>query len=329
MQLRSVMLEDRHRAVSAGRPRAGTPRWVIRAPLVALTLVAVQFSARPPVAAAAGPAYPVESGYSTTGTFATATEVVTNAANGERYRVYRPADYAAVPFPSPIVTWGNGTNASPDMYSVLLGALASRGFTVVAPIQPNTGSGLAIAAAARFLITQNTTVQSVFQGHLDPGRIAAVGHSQGAGGAVRAATGNPSLIDTVVTFSLPNRGWVSANADCPTKNDCLYDVTRLSQPTLFVGTHGGLDSLIASTSTEQAFYRQVPGHAALALIQNSAGARADHNTIQNSGAPTGFLGYVTAWLSARLRDDPAAAAAFSGAHPELVGNTNWPGSAAR
>jgi len=40
----------------------------------------------------------------------------------------------------------------------------------------------------------------------------------------------------------------------------------------------------------------------------------------------GFLGYATAWLEYQLRGNATAAAAFTGAHPELVSNTNWPGS---
>jgi hypothetical protein len=44
---------------------------------------------------------------------------------------------------------------------------------------------------------------------------------------------------------------------------------------------------------------------------------------------SGLLGYATAWLEYELRGDATAARAFTGAHPELVANTNWPGSAAK
>ena len=42
-----------------------------------------------------------------------------------------------------------------------------------------------------------------------------------------------------------------------------------------------------------------------------------------------FLGYATAWLEYQLRGNATAAGAFTGAHPELVSNTNWPGSATK
>ena len=38
-----------------------------------------------------------------------------------------------------------------------------------------------------------------------------------------------------------------------------------------------------------------------------------------------FLGYATAWLEYQLSGNATAA----GAHPELVSNTNWPGSATK
>ncbi len=43
----------------------------------------------------------------------------------------------------------------------------------------------------------------------------------------------------------------------------------------------------------------------------------------------GEVGYATAWLEYRLRGSATAAGAFTGAHPELVANTNWPGSAVK
>lgn len=275
------------------------------------------------------PTGPVEADYSAPGRYATTTQVAAGPEGGTHYRIFRPADYSALGFLSPIVTWGDGTDATPDQYSALLDHLASYGFTVIAPDQRNTGSGDEIAAAARYLIAQADTAGSVFQGRLDRGKVAAAGHSQGAGGAVRAATANPDLITTVVTFSLPSTTWTTANADCPTKTDCMFDVSRLRQPVFLIGTHGAFDAVIASASTERTFYRQVPGRAALGLTQSSGGKKADHNSVSDGDAPRGFLGYATAWLCAELRGDPVAAAAFDGTHPELVANANWPGSAAR
>jgi pimeloyl-ACP methyl ester carboxylesterase len=292
---------------------------------VAVVLATVMIMSGTTTASAA--AYPVEAAYATTGPYATTTGTATDGA-GNTYRLYYPNDYAALGFDSPIVTWGNGTDATPEMYSRFLTHLASHGFTVIASTLTNTGSGNQIAAGARYLVAQNSAAGSVFNGNLDVSHVAAVGHSQGAGGATRAATNNPTLITTLMTFSLPNTTWVGANPNCPTAADCMYDPSRLTQPAFLTSTRGFLDSVIASPATQTAFYNSIPGHAAVGIIQSSEGRAADHNAIQNANNPGGLLGYATAWLKYQLRGDTVAAGAFTGTK-ELVTNTNWPGSAAK
>jgi len=277
---------------------------------------------------AAAATYPVEAAYTATGPYATTTGSATDGA-GNTYRLYYPRDYAALSFDSPIVTWGNGTDATPESYSRFLTHLASYGYTVIASTLTNTGSGNQIAAGARYLVAQNGAAGSVFQGNLDVRHVAAVGHSQGAGGATRAATNNPDLITTLMTFSLPNTTWVGANPNCPTAADCMYDPSKLTVPTFLTSTRGFTDAIIASPSTQQAFYNSIPGRAALGVIQNSEGRAADHSAIQDANNPGGLLGYATAWLQYQLRGDTTAATAFTGTQPELRTNTNWPVSAVK
>lgn len=279
-----------------------------------------------------GTEYPVQAAYTRPGPYAVTAGTVTDGSGDVIYDLYYPEDYAALGFRSPIITWGNGTDATPAMYSTLLGHFASYGFTVIASALANTGSGNQIGAAARYLVGEATTAGSVFDGNLDTGRVAAVGHSQGAGGATRTATNAPDLITTLMTFSLPNTIWVGPNPDCPTSADCMYNPAVLTQPVFFISTHGPEDWVIASPETETAFYQSTTTQAALGIIENSGGKPADHNSIQdvaNGGNPRGELGYATAWLAYQLRADATAATAFTGAHPELTSNLNWPGSATK
>jgi pimeloyl-ACP methyl ester carboxylesterase len=285
------------------------------------------------VTACGAPAsYPVQAAYTPSGPYGTTTGTVKDASGNVIYDLYYPSNYASLGFKSPIVTWGNGTGGTPAIYSTALSHFASYGFTVIASTLGNTGSGIEIDHAAHYLVAQNGTAGSVFDGNLDVNHVAAVGHSQGAGGATRAATNDPALITTLMTFSLPNTVWVGANPDCPTAADCMYNAALLTQPAFFISTRGPFDAIIASPATERAIFHSVTGHAALGIIRDSGGETADHNSIHNtasSGNPGGELGYATAWLEYQLRGDPAAAAAFSGPHPELVSNTNWPGSATK
>jgi len=276
--------------------------------------------------------YPVQAAYTPPGPYATTTGIVKDASGQVIYDLFRPSNYAALGFKSPIVTWGNGTLGQPARVSTFLGHLASYGFTVIASTSGWTGSGQQIDAAAHYLVAQNNVTGSVFQGRLDVHEVAAVGTSQGAGGAVRAATNDPALITTVLTFSLPNAIWAQPNPGCPTRADCLADPAALTQPVFFISTYGPFDAVIASPATERAFYNSTTVPAALGIIRYSDGKRADHTSIENTaygGNPGGELGYATAWLEYQLRGNATAAGAFSGAHPELLSNTNWPGSAAK
>lgn len=271
----------------------------------------------------------VEQTYTHAGPYATTKSTVTTGK--KKYVLYYPKDYTALHFKSPIVTWGNGTNAKPEMYSTLLAHLASYGFTVVAADLKNTGSGNDIGAAAQYMVHQNS-VSGPFNNNLDAGHVAAVGHSQGAGGAVNAALKNRSLIKTVVTFSLPNKNWASANPDCPTAQDCRPDVSKLTQPVFFSSTRGLQDLAIASPKTEKAYFDSIRGPAVMGIITLSDGRAADHSSIQDTiygGNPGGELAYPTAWLEYQLMGKVALRRAFTGAKAEIVTNPNWHGSAVK
>jgi pimeloyl-ACP methyl ester carboxylesterase len=270
---------------------------------------------------------PVSTNFGAVGPFATTTAMI--AQGTATYDVFRPADYAQLGFKSPIVTWGNGTGAVPTDYATLLSHFASYGFTVIATTLPNTGSGREIDAAARYLVKANSTSGSAFAHHLDARAIAAVGHSQGATGAVRTANTDPHLITSVMTFSLPALAWSTPNPDCAVKTDCEYRLNRVTQPIFFIATHGPVDAVITDPANERADFGSIKGRAALGLIALSEGRTADHASVEDSdlgGNPGDELGYATAWLEYTLRANKQAAAAFSGRHPALVSDPDWPGS---
>jgi hypothetical protein len=309
--------------VAACQPAASQP--AVSQTAVSQTAVSQTAVSQPAVS------YPVQAAFTPPGPYATATGTVTNASGTAVYDLFYPRRYAALGFASPIVTWGNGTGGTPAGYSAFLLHLASYGFTVIAPARPDTGSGNEIDAAARYLVAQDSAPASIFHGHLNVHEVAAAGLSQGATGAVRATTNDPALIKTVMTFSEPNPVWAAPNPDCPTAADCTADPAALTRPVFFISTHGFWDSIIASPATERTFFRSTHVHAALGIIASSDGKAADHTSIENppAGNPGGLLGYATAWLEYQLRGNATAARAFTGPHPELVSNANWPGSATK
>src|SRR5436189_219961 len=80
-------------------------------------------------------------------------------------------------------------------------------------------------AAVRYLIDQNADPSSGLFRRLDLTKVAAAGHSQGAGGAVNTATA-AGLVTTAVTISPPAPQWVTP--------DKSFQVERLTCPTLLV-----------------------------------------------------------------------------------------------
>jgi pimeloyl-ACP methyl ester carboxylesterase len=292
-----------------------------------LATLAVFVGSQGAAGAMASPSAPASATFEAVGPFATTTATITEGT--ATYDVFRPADYEGLGFKSPIVTWGNGTGAAPTDYTTLLSHFASYGFTVIATTLPNTGSGREIDAAARYLVNANSIAGSVFAHHLDVHAVAASGHSQGATGAVRTANMDPRLITSVMTFSLPGLALSTPNPDCPVKTDCEYRLSRVTQPIFFIATHGPVDAVITDPANERADFGSIKGRAALGLISLSEGRTADHASVEDSdvgGNPGDELGYATAWLEYTLRANKQAAAAFSGRHPELVSDPNWPGS---
>jgi hypothetical protein len=289
-------------------------------------IVAVPLSAGAANLSLSPTSYPIDAAFTQPGPDATTTATITEGGQPV-YDVFYPAHYASLGFRSPIVTWGNGTDATPQMYSTLLTHFASYGLTVIASTLANTGSGREIDQAAHYLVAQDTTKGSPFYGHLDVLHVASVGHSQGATGAVRAATSDPALITAVMTFSLPARIYSLPNPDCPTSADCTPMPGLLSQPTFFISTLGPEDQIIDGPANARLAYDLVRGTAAMGVIWMSGGKYADHSSVQdtaNGGNPNSELGYATAWLMYRLRGNTLAAGAFLGTDPELRHNADWP-----
>jgi len=252
----------------------------------------------------AGAASAIETQYKTAGTWAVSTANVSDASGS--YVLYYPTNLGAGGVDHPIVTWGNGTGATPSNYTGVLTHLASWGFAVVASTSGTTGSGDEVLAGANYLVAQNANPSSQFYGDLDVTKVAAAGHSQGASGALNATTQSGGLIDTTITFNLPNPSWVGA--------EHVTDFTQITKPVLFLT--GSNDWLISSTSGQTGYYNKVAGAAAKASLKG-----AGHNNIQGNGG--GYLGYFTAWLLYTLNGNTTARGAFVGSPPEINTNTNW------
>jgi hypothetical protein len=258
--------------------------------------------------AAPAPPTPVQDEYAQPGPFGVVHQGLADPTGTVPFELYRPRDLGEPGTRHAHVTWGNGSFAHPVDYDPLLRHLASWGFVVIASTGDQVGTGEEQLAGVQRASQLDADPGDPLHGHVDLERVAAAGHSQGAGGSVRAANAPSSPIDTVLTFDLPNQVFTIP------PDTKAFDPSRLRVPVLFLS--GADDQLISGTLTNRAFFRSVPGAAGMALLVGS-----DHNGIQHGARP--YPGYATAWLRYQLDGDPVAAAAFTGPHPELLTAPGW------
>ncbi len=143
------------------------------------------------------------------------------------YQLFYPAGLSSDGNRHPVVTFGNGSYATYEEYEALLQHLASWGFVVVVADSSVTGDGTEILGAAQYVVDQNTNAESIFHQRIDTDNIASVGHSQGAGGAINAATQSANLITATAVLDLPDPWWASRPVD-------VIDVAQLTGPTFFM-----------------------------------------------------------------------------------------------
>jgi hypothetical protein len=232
------------------------------------------------------------------------------------HTVYYPADLGAGGYEHPLITWGNGTLASPSTYEAqVFDHLTSWGYVVVASNSQWTGSGQQVRQGVELMAAENADPASPFYRHIDMGRVGAWGHSQGAGGALWAALDMDGVIDTVVTWALPDQLWWCLTPTPSWEPACRPPPTPAELATLSSSVfliRGSLDLGVASESGARRWYADLPGPAAKATIR-----RGHHLDL------SGTLGYVTAWFRYQLDGDLAAGAAFAEPQPELSTNSAW------
>jgi hypothetical protein len=286
------------------------------------------------------PTTPIEQKYFTDGAWAV-TERLGGAccdSSGNKFDLIYPTNLGAGGFKHPILTWGNGTKAKPGQYHYFLKHLASWGFVIVATEDENTGTGQTIVDAAKYMIGENSNSSSIFFDKLEVREIGALGHSQGATGAINAMIKSGGLIKTVIPIELPRQFFCSSKANCT-------DTKNLTAGSIFFidGSADGISpptqySWESGEQSIQAYYDATP--VGIAKVKGTL-IGPDHLDLigqpdcSTDRAPVlaqfmcrngvyGYLGYPTAWMMAQLQGDNYAAGAFAKGGGEIFSEpTNW------
>jgi predicted dienelactone hydrolase len=208
--------------------------------------------------------------------------VTVNAESAHTY--YAPTTLGAGGLRHPVILWGNGTFNTPSTYDSFLRHLASHGFIVAAANTSNSGSGREMLAGLDNLTTKDRTTGNRFAGKVDLTRVAAMGYSQGGGGAMVAAR------DPRVDITVAIQPW---NASA----------SGVRVPTLYLA--GSADAVVSASSVERYFDASTAVPAAFANVRG-----ATHFEVLGDGGA--FRGPATAWVRFYLMADANARPVFIG-----------------
>jgi hypothetical protein len=216
-----------------------------------------------------------------------------------RFTMFRPDNLAEVDLCHPVITWGNGTGATPNMYGTLLKNFASHGFVVIASNNTNVGRGTPapMIVGVTWVLEQNEDPSSKLFHRIDTTHIGATGHSQGAMATTQASG------DSRITASVPIEG---ASAQ-----------RNLHGPAMFFC--GGQDTTVGCTGAQSALAAVTTLPAMYAELIS-----VDHGSWMSRGstlsvADTAF----TAWMRVHLMGDTALRSWFYGASCKLCTDTAW------
>lgn len=209
--------------------------------------------------------------------------------------------------PLPTVVMVNGTGLKALHYRPVFEHLASWGFVVIGNDDSNAWNGRSALVSLDKAIFQNSIVSSPLYQRIDLDRIGVVGHSQGAMGAINAATED-------------DRFKVLYAASCPQKSlakklDWSYSMKTISIPTMLVAGTGWIDRHISPLESLLHLAEELPDTTPM-LLGRLKGV--EHRYVLHEGDA-----YMTAWLRHFLANDADAAAALASDNPEILNNPRW------
>ena len=209
--------------------------------------------------------------------------------------------------PLPTVVMVNGTGLKALHYHPVFEHLASWGFIVIGNDDSNAWNGLSALDSLDKALCQNSTEGGPLYQRIDLDRIGVVGHSQGAMGAINAATED-------------DRFKVLYAASCPQKSlakklGWRYSMKTISIPTMLVAGTEWIDRHISPLGSLLLLAEELPDTTPM-LLGRLKGV--EHRYVLHEGDA-----YMTAWLRHFLTNEADAAAALTCDNPEILNNPRW------
>lgn len=211
----------------------------------------------------------------------------------------------------PLVNIGNASNTTAYDLMEAMEHLASWGFVVIGNMDRQTGTGASMSQTLDAFLALAAQEDNQFYGRIDTAKIAIAGYSQGAYGAVMAATAYPNscVYKAVYLCSCPQKQ-IGINFKWGAS-----DFSKISAPLLMVAGTGDWDSKIISPEEAfQANFDETTGDFPVVAARHTS---KDHEEMGGEGDP-----YMTAWFCYFLKGDSVAGKAFIGDDAEILKNTN-------
>jgi Chlorophyllase enzyme len=252
---------------------------------------------------AGGGSFPPVTDFAAPGPFA-----VTQTTGGPSCTIHRPTDEAlggpGKNLKHPVITWGNGTGATPAAYQAVLRHWATHGFIVTAANSTSTGDAVEMIACLEWILEQNAA-SGPYMGRVESGKLGASGHSQGGGGTLM--TGR----DVRITATAPLQPYILGG---------LGGFQRASiaaqQGPMFLMS-GSEDTIATPSANQQPVFEETNVPVLWGILQ---GATHTGTAVGNLG---GYRGPSTAWFRLHLMGDESARSLFYGASCGLCGDSSW------
>ena len=244
-------------------------------------------------------ACPVEQKYHANGPNAVTTQTI------EGTHVFIPDGPQEQTFP--LVVMVNGTGLKALDYTPVFKHLASWGFIVIGNDDTSAWDGRSALASLDIALHHNDDSNSPLFHRIDPHRLGVVGHSQGAMGAINAA-------------SADERFRVLYAASCPQANLARrlrwrYSMSGIHVPTMLTAGTWWIERQISPLASLERLAKELPPSTPM-LMGRLKGI--EHRYVLHQGDA-----YMTAWLRYWLTNDALAAPAFWGQSLEILHNSRW------
>ncbi len=207
----------------------------------------------------------------------------------------------------PLVVMVNGTGLKALDYAPVFEHLASWGFIVVGNDDYSAWDGRSACASLDIALQHNDNNSSPLYHLIDHLRIGVAGHSQGAIGAINAA-------------SADERFRVLYAASCPQTKLArrlrwMYSLRGIHIHTMLSAGTWWIERQISPLASLERLAKELPASTPMLMGRLNG---IEHRYVLHQGDA-----YMTAWLRYWLANDSLAARAFIGTAPEILNNSRW------